>query len=85
MWGMMQFMLGTFNLVIIGYTYYIYKIDPNLINLYDYFDYYLQILLRSVVVGAKYGFFSEQTWTILGHGNVNMRTLDSWLINLTFK
>ena len=57
--SLLQDLMSIFTLLIIYYTYYILNKDPTLINIFDYADFYFQILLRIVVLGSNYAFTSD--------------------------
>jgi len=66
------------------YTIYVYTIDPHAINLFDYFNFYLSILGRSIVIAAKYGTFGKHTFTIVRSTRLPNEQLDRMQIRASF-
>ena len=58
MYNMLQFMMSMLDFLAFAYTGYLYYMNPLLINLYDYFDFYFQIFSRIIVISSKYGLFT---------------------------
>jgi hypothetical protein len=65
MYKTLQFMMSMLDFLCIGYTYYLFRKDKTLLNIFDYFDFYFMIFARMVVISSKYALFPPQLMMFL--------------------
>ena len=66
--------------MVISALLYLYASDSKLINPYDYFEFFVLLGCRAVVISSKYGFLSHQTMIIFRNIELEDDILDNHLL-----